>query len=439
MAILTPPAPLPTEHVHKLTRPIKRFFSVQSRASFILLVCVIIAVILSNSSWSDIYLSIWESHIQFIAGPLEISKTLRELINSGAMTLFFFIIALELKREITTGELRKPRNALFSIFSAIGGMLVPALLYWFIMAGHSGQSGWGTVIATDTAFAMGCLALIGKNVPHSLRVFMLSLAIIDDIGAVLVVAFTTISEIHWFWIGVAAAGLILVSSMAYLGIRSIFAFFVIGVVIWFTVDLSGVHATITGVILGLMTPTKKWVGDKLLHTIFSHVIEHDLPNHTIEDLKYRKALKIAEVAARESLSPVERLEVILHPWISYMILPLFALANAGFNIHLSNFASPVMLGVFLGLVLGKPLGVMSFGWLAIKVRVATIPQNLDWTLLAGGSLLTGVGFTMSIFIAELSLAPHYLNEAKLGIFLASTLCALMGVVVLYFHTHLKCK
>jgi len=432
--MLLPPK-LPKEHIDWITKPLQRFFRIEAGGAVILLCFTILALSLSNSSWAKPFLSFWEVPLSIHVGIFDFTRTLRDVINDGAMTLFFFLIALELKREVVIGELRRPKIAALSIIAALGGMLVPALFYWILMSGHPGQHGWGTVMATDTAFAIGCLALLGKRIPKSLRIFMLSLAVTDDIGAILVVGIGYTHGINWMMLGFSIVGFILIKLMSALGIRNLAAFFFVGILIWFTIDAAGVHATITGVILGLMTPTKKWVSDTLLHKIFDHVVAYAPGDHWSGDTKDRKALQTAQAAAREALSPLERLEIILHPWVSYIILPIFALANAGVTITSTEFNNRVTVAIFLGFVLGKPLGVFAFSWLAVRVRVAARPVDLSWLALAGGSLLTGIGFTMALFIADLSFTPALLSNAKLGIILASIFCGPVGILLLLMNKH----
>jgi NhaA family Na+:H+ antiporter len=262
------------------------------------------------------------------------------------MTLFFFLVALELKRELVLGELRNPRMAALSIVAALGGMLVPAAIYLILQLGQPGQNGWGTVMATDIVFVIGCLALLGSRIPQSLRIFMLSLAIVDDIGAILVVAIGYGSNISWTALALAAVGIVIVRGMALSGVRSIAIYFLVGGLIWITVDASGVHATITGVILGLMTPTGKWVSDERLHAILDRVVAYPPGDHWS--------------GVTEALSPVEQLEMMLHPWVSFVIMPLFAFANVGVPISFADLGNSVTVAVFVGFALGKPIGVLGF-------------------------------------------------------------------------------
>jgi NhaA family Na+:H+ antiporter len=421
---------LPEEFLDRLTKPFARFVAVQSAAAAILLLFTVAALVLSNSPWAHSFLSAWETEIGFQVGAWEFARSLRDWINDGLMTLFFFLVSLELKRELVLGELRSPRMAALSISAALGGMLVPAALYLMVLAGQPGQHGWGTVMATDTAFVIGCLGLLGSRIPQSLRVFMLSLAIVDDIGAILIVAIGYSSHIAWEALALAAFGVVVVRAMAGFGFRGFPAYLLMGVFIWAAVDASGVHATVTGVILGLMTPARRWVSDDRLYAILQQVIAHPTSDEGSGDTKGRETLQVAEIAARETLSPVERLQTALHPWVGFVVMPLFAFANAGVPISMEHVGGPVTIAILIGFVVGKPLGVFSISWLAVRSGIARRPPELSWTLLAGGGLLAGIGFTMALFIANLAFSESLINSAKIGILLASGLSAVAGLALL---------
>lgn len=423
-------AHLPREFVDRLKKPFIRFFHIEAAGGVVLLLFTIAALILSNSPWAQVYEHVWETAVGLQFGSMEFARSLRAWINDGLMTLFFFLVALELKRELILGELNNPRMAALSIAAALGGMLVPAGLYLLLQSGQVGQHGWGTVMATDTAFVLGCLALLGTRIPQSMRIFMLSLAIVDDIGAIVVVAFGYSSHIVWGALAIAAVGIAVVRAMAMLGIRGFPYYILVGCVIWIAVDASGIHPTITGVILGLMTPARRWVSDTRLYAILNQVVAHPSGNHGSGDTKNRQTLQVAEIAARETLSPVERLEIALHPWVGFIIMPLFAFANAGLPLSFSLIGNSVTLAVFVGFTLGKPIGILAFSWLAVRSHIAIRPKDLSWRLIAGGGLLAGIGFTMALFIANLALSKDLLDGAKLGIFLATIFSALAGLTLL---------
>ena len=421
---------LPKELVDRLTPPFVRFLHIESAGGLILLIFTVAALVLSNSPWADAFEHVWQTQAGLQVGSLEFGRSMREWINDGLMTLFFFLVALELKRELVLGELNKPRMAALSIASALGGMIVPAAIYLALQSGQPGQNGWGTVMATDTAFVLGCLALLGTRIPQSLRVFMLSLAIVDDIGAILVVAFGYSSDIVWGALLAAIVGIAVVRVLAMLGIRGFPIYIMVGCLIWIAVDTSGIHPTITGVVLGLMTPARRWVSDKRLSAILNQVIAHPSTNQGSGKTKDRQSLQVAEIAVRETLSPVERLEITLHPWVGFVIMPLFAFANAGLPLSFDDINGSVTFAVFAGFVLGKPIGILMFSWLAVYSRIAIRPQELSWGLLTGGGLLAGIGFTMALFIANLSLGRDLLNDAKIGIFIATVFSASAGLTLL---------
>ena len=421
---------LPKELADRLTKPFARFLRVEAAAGAVLLLAAAAALGLSNSPWAHRWAGVWETPVGLRLGSFELSRSAREWINDGLMTLFFFLVALELKRELVLGELRRPRLAALSIASALGGMAVPAGLYLLLQSGRPGAAGWGTVMATDTAFVIGCLALLGGRAPRSLRVFMISLAIVDDIGAVLVVALGYSGRLEWAPLAAAAVGLAAVWGMGRAGVRAVPAYAAAGVGVWLAVDASGVHATVAGVALGLMAPARRWVSDERLYAILDRVVAHPAGDHGSGDTKDRGTLQVAERAARESLSPVERLQVALHPWVGFVVMPLFALANAGLPLSWGGVGDPVTVAVFVGFVAGKPVGILAFAWVAVRSGLAVRPPDLGWGRLAGGGLLAGIGFTMALFIANMAFDETQIGSAKLGIFLASVWSAAAGLAVL---------
>jgi NhaA family Na+:H+ antiporter len=333
--------------------------------------------------------------------------------------------------------LRNARLAALSFAGGLGGMLVPASLYLVLMNNQPGIQGWGTVMTTDTAFVIGCLALLGSRIPPSLRLFLLSLAIFDDVGAILVVAVGYGDALNWTALALAAFGLAAVVGVRRFGIRSVPFYFLLGGLIWLCLDASGIHPTFTGVVLGLMTPTHGWVSDERLRTILGRVLSYPSGDHWSGDTTDRRDLRRASVAATETLSPLERLEMMLHPWVGFAIMPIFAFANAGGTISGADIGQPVSAAIFAGLVFGKPMGVVTFSWLAVRLGLATRAFDLNWSLLAAGSLLTGIGFTMSLFIAGLAYIPAMLDAAKIGILSASVVSAVLGLLILVWLTSRK--
>ncbi|WP_300072589.1 Na+/H+ antiporter NhaA [uncultured Ruegeria sp.] len=428
------PRTLPHEAADRITKPFVRFLKIEAAAGGLLLLAVLLALALTNSPWQEAFLGFWETPIGLTFGSLDFTRSLRHWINDGLMTLFFFVLALELKREIVLGELRNPRQAALPFAGAVGGMVVPVSLFLAMMYGQPGMHGWGTVMATDTAFVIGCLALFGNRIPPTLRLFLLSLAIFDDVGAILVVALGYGEELTWSALGLGLLGIGIVATASRLGIRSVPVYFFIGAAVWLCFDASGVHATIAGVILGLMTPTRIWVSDIRLRAILGRVLAAPNGDHRQGDVAGHHDLRQAGRALTESLSPVERLEMMLHPWVGFAIMPIFALANAGITIGGADFGQPVSVAIIVGLVLGKPIGVLGFSWLAVRSGLAVLAPGLSWPFIIAGSFLTGIGFTMSLFIAGLAFDWSVLNAAKLGILSGSALSAILGITLLIWLT-----
>ena len=425
---------LPHEIADQITKPFARFLKIEAAAGGLLLLAVLVALILANSAWSKPFLAFWETPIGLHSGALDFTRSLRHWINDGLMTFFFFVISLELKRELVLGELRNLRAVALPFAAALGGMLVPVSLYLALTVGKPGMHGWGTVMATDTALVIGCLALFGTRIPPALRLFLLSLAIFDDVGAILVVAVGYGAALNWPALAIGMLGLGAVAGSARLGIRSVPVYFLLGGVIWLCFDASGVHATIAGVVLGLMTPTRVWVSDARLRSILRRVLAYPGGEHWSGDTADRRDLRQAGIAVTESLSPVERLEIMLHPWVGFAVMPIFALANAGVAVTGVDLGQSVSLAVFAGLVLGKPAGVLGFSWLAVRLGLAARGPSLSWPFLAAGAFLTGIGFTMSLFIAGLTYTPAMLSAAKIGILSGSVVSAAAGLVMLVWLT-----
>jgi len=309
-------------------------------------------------------------------------------------------------------------------------MIVPAGFFLLLMRGGAGWEGWGTVVSTDTAFVIGCLAVLGSRIPQSLRLFLLSLAIFDDLGAILIIAFGYGNALNWVAVSLAAVGVVVVVLIAWLGVRSFPMYFAAGGFVWLAFDASGIHPTIAGVILGLLTPARSWINDERLHAILERVTAYPRGEHWSGDTRDRKDLQRANTATREALSPIERLEIALHPWVAFVVVPVFALANAGVSFVSTQFDTSLTLAIFAGFVFGKPIGVVLFSYLAVRFGWAMLPQELDWKLVSFGATLTGIGFTMALLIAELAFDPSVLNAVKLGILGSSIVSATIGLLTL---------
>lgn len=424
------PVDLPTERIHRVVHPITRFLGVQSASGGLLLMSTIVALLVTNSRLGADIKAFWETPVRLAWGTHEVANSLRHWINEGLMVIFFFVVGLELKREFVVGHLNSLRAAVLPIAAAIGGMVVPAGVYLLFQWGEEGQRGWGIPMATDIAFMVGCLTLLGSRVPNTLRVLLLSLAVTDDLGAVLVIALGYSHGINLTFLLLGFVGIGLMMFTAWLGARSVPIYVIQGVCIWFAFHESGIHATIAGVIIGLLTPVHPWISEGLLAQLIRR-LEFFLTHGFLRDPEYKRAMvKKLERAARESISPLERLEVALQPWVAFLIIPLFAFANAGVELHREALSDPITIAIMLGLVIGKPIGVVLGSAICVRMRLATLPEGVTWTMLIYASLLTGIGFTMSLFIADLALEGTALDAAKVGILAASTVCAIAGVALL---------
>ncbi len=424
---------LPVAPIRRLTRPFATFLQIESASGIILLVCAVLATVLANTDASTAYHAFWHTPVQFEVGPWKLGGELGHfVVNDVLMTIFFFVVGLEIKRELVAGELREARKVALPVAAAIGGMLVPAGLYMAMQANHFGYPafrGWGVPMATDIAFVVGIMAVLGKQVPFGLKIMLLSLAIADDIGAVIVIAAFYSTGMNWTMLALAACGFAGVRVLNRAGVRAVPVYVLAGAGIWLAVYKSGIHPTVAGVMLGLLTPSEVWVGRDALRLSLTDLKariedENDDPDAA--------ELEMMAFAAKESVSPLERLEHRLHPWVGFAIMPLFALANAGVHIELKAVTEPVSVAVMAGLFVGKPIGVMLFAFLAVKCGIARLPQGVTWPVLLGGGFLAGIGFTMSLFVANLAFAgePRLLEDAKIGIMCGSVLSAMVGAGLL---------
>ncbi len=430
MPKLSGPGPI-RKPIQVLVDPLKRFMLIEAADGAILLVAALTALIVANSSWGPAYLAFWQKDLGFVLGDKLVRMPLQLWINDGLMAVFFFVVGLEVKREFVTGELRECKHAALPVAAAIGGMLVPAAIYLFLQWGTPGERGWGIPMATDIAFVVGCMAILGPRIPNGLRIMLLSLAIADDIGAVLVIAIGYTEHIHMLSLGLSLVGIGLFVLLLKAGVRNNLVFILMGIFIWAGFHESGIHATVAGVILGLLTPTKGFVRRVRLNFMIKRTLHLMQGDHWEYPAERYATLRQMERCARETLSPLERMETELHPWVGFVIMPLFALANAGVVVQMADLAMPVATATMISLMLGKPIGIFGFSWLAVKSRLALLPEGVTWRRLFGGGLLGGIGFTMAIFIAGLALDGQLLNHAKIGIMIGSLISAVLGMLILF--------
>jgi len=425
--------------IDQILRPFQEFFRIEASSGIILLACTAVALVWANSPWAEGYFNLWLTKLTIDIGGFGLSKPLILWINDGLMAIFFFFVGLEIKREVLIGELSSPGKASLPIAAAIGGMLVPAAIYALINRGGPGAAGWGIPMATDIAFALGVLALLGKRVPLSLRIFVTALAIVDDLGAVLVIALFYTSEITWLWLAIGGGFLLLMILANWLGARHPLVYGLLGIGLWYAFLKSGVHATIAGVLGAMTIPaaarinTRQFVewGREVLDE-FERCCTGESNHDHKTTLSQRSLLQAMETAVNHAEAPLQRLEHGLEYPVAYVIMPIFALANAGVRLGGgSNLFHPVSLGIIAGLILGKQLGITFFTWLNVRLGLATLPEGVTWRHIYGVSWLAGIGFTMSLFIAGLAFgASPLLDTAKVGILAASVVAGVVGWLIL---------
>jgi NhaA family Na+:H+ antiporter len=413
------------------------FVRIEASGGVILLISAIIALLWANTSFAESYFHFWETEFSIGFGQNAISLPLIEWINDGLMVIFFFVVGLEIKRQLTTGELSRPRRAILPLAAALGGMLVPAGIYLIFNSGGPGEQGWGIPMATDIAFTLGVLALLGSRAPLSMKIFFTALAIADDLGAILVLALFYSSDIHWISLLFAAIILVFLIILNRTRVYSPLPYALLGIGLWFAFLESGIHPTIAGVLLAATIPTWGAPDTKaLLAQCVSVLNEFEVPSAETAN-RVQVAAQTLETVADRMQSPAQRLEHSLLPWTTYLILPIFALANAGVTLEFDqSLLSMVSIGIILGLVLGKALGITLFTWAAVRLRLADLPRNVSMRQIFGASWLAGIGFTMSLFIAGNAFRgnPDLLDEAKAGILVASVLAGVIGFILTYVTT-----
>ncbi len=423
---------------NRVLTPFDEFIHAKSSSGVLLMVCTVVALLIANSDWAEGYAHLLHTHLTLSLGSWTLDHTLHHWINDGLMALFFVLVGLEIKREVLVGELSDPRQAVLPIFAAVGGMVVPALFYVAVNVGGPGIDGWGVPMATDIAFAVGVLVLVGSRVPKALFTFLVALAIVDDLGAVLVIAVFYTEQIHWGALGVAALLVGVLVSLNLGGIRRSIPYILVGLLLWLALMKSGVHATLAGVLTALTIPARsKYEPGRFSFLVRDVMDRFDATRRTgdenpMRNQELRAILQTLENGVYKVQTPLQRMEHSLHIPVSFLIIPLFALANAGIPIVLDDLAAmlaePVTLGVMLGLVLGKPLGIAGCVWLALRQGWGQLPPACTLQHIIGAGLLGGIGFTMSIFISELGFKgqEETLIMAKTGVLFASLVAGVGG-------------
>ncbi|MFN2224860.1 MAG: Na+/H+ antiporter NhaA [Anaerolineae bacterium] len=413
----------------------RQFTRLQASGGILLLAAAAVALIWANSAWGQGYFDLWETYLTVSLGSMVLKENLLHWVNDGLMVIFFFVVGLEIKREVLVGELASPRRAALPLVAAVGGMVVPALIYVAFNIGRPGEAGWGIPMATDIAFVLGILTLFGSRVPVSLKVFFTALAIADDLGAVLVLALFYSGEISWLALGVAAALLAALVVLNLGRVRHPLPYGLLGIGLWLAFLQSGLHPTIAGVLLALTIPARSRVETEAFMAQCTAALR-GLGRQDPDEASRRRqaAAQTLEVIAERIQTPLQRLERNLNPWVAYLVVPVFALANAGVGLSgnlLEALTQPLSLGIILGLLLGKSVGITLFSWLAVKAGIADLPYGVSWRQLFAASWLAGIGFTMSLFIASSAFEePALLTLAKMDILFASVLAALVGFVLI---------
>ena len=422
--------------------PFQEFFGTEAAAGALLVVCAGVALVVANSGWADAYHRLWATPVGAAVGGHTLSLTLHQWINDGLMAAFFLLVGLEIKREALAGELASPRQAALPIAAAIGGMVVPATIYFLVSDGGLEARGWAIPMATDIAFALGALALVAPRAPSGLKIFLAALAIVDDMGAVLVIALFYTGELAWGSLGIAGTILLMLVALNILGVRRLAPYLVLGLGLWFFVHESGVHATIAGVMLAMTIPTRTRINAAEYSADARRLLDHFDRTETgdllvLTSKGQQEAIIGLERASEGVTAPLLRLEHALHGFSAFVVMPLFALSNAGVSLGGSSSGS-VTLAVIVGLTIGKPLGITGAAMAAVRLRLAALPEGVSWTALHGCAWLGGIGFTMSLFIAALAFqGASLLDSAKVGILAGSILAGTIGAILLHRGTRGK--
>ncbi len=439
-------ATLPAVPIDRVMAPFREFAHTEAAGGIVLIVTAVLALLWANSPWSDAYFDLWATKLTIGVGEYSLSKPLYLWVNDGLMAIFFFVVGLEIKRELLVGELATPRKAILPLAAAAGGAVVPAAIFLALNAGSDGVDGWGIPMATDIAFSLGVLALLGSRVPLALKVFLTAFAIVDDLIAVLVIAFfyTSDLKLEYPLIAVGIFGMLILAN--WLHVRSPIPYALLGFLLWFAFLKSGVHATIAGVLLAITIPARTRIDTEGFLRVADDQIARfrraGSDASVLASREHQAALSRLQNATEHAESPMQRLEHSLHPWVAFGIMPIFALANAGvdFGTDLgASLTSSLTIGIVLGLVLGKPIGILGASYLAVRLGVTELPRGIVWRHILGVSLLGAIGFTMSLFIAGLAFeSPVLLDRAKIGVLIASILAGAAGFIFLRMvkHSHI---
>ncbi len=412
--------------------PIRTFTRMEAAGGIALFVAALLAFGLANSPWHQGFERLWTTPVELAFGELGFQVSLRQFIDDGLMTIFFFVVGMEIKRELLEGELRTARQAMLPAIAAAGGVVLPAFIFFLLNRGTAGEKGWAIPMATDIAFSIGCLVLLGKRVPRGLLVFLTALAIFDDIAGILVIAFFYGGGLSVpGLVGVAVVGLA-VYGAGRLGVENALVYTAGGIALWLAFHHAGLHGTLAGVLLGLLVPA---VTTRPVREVLGGLRQHSLLRLEVSERLDTSDLLYVRDELREAVPPLQRFEHALHPWVAFLIMPLFGLANSGVSVagmSIENLTAPVFLGVAVGLFVGKQVGVFAFTWGAVKVGAAEVPGGAPWRSVYGVAMVAGIGFTVALFIANLAFGaePELLDEARLGVLVGSLVSGVSGMLVL---------
>ena len=431
--------------IDRLLIPVQRFTHQEAAGGIVLLIAAVLALVLANSPLYQESHDFWETHLIIGYDDFSLDKPLHFWINDALMAVFFFVVGLEIKRSLFLGELASIRRAAFPIVAALGGMIVPATVYLLLNSEGEAARGWGIPMSTDIAFSLGVLALLGSRAPLSLKVFLTAFAIVDDIGAITVIAIFFTETINWGNLAIGMGLLALLVALNISGVRNTLVYMLVSVVVWVSFFESGIHATVSGVLIAMTIPLRVRIDPEQFVArgrALMDIFEREGAGHSrrgsfaLMTERQRGSLEELEDVSKEVESPLQRLEHILHPWVAFVIMPLFALSNAGIPLGeeiADSITSPVTFGIVIGLLVGKPLGILLFAWIAVKSRIASLPRDIGWLQILGAALLGGIGFTMAIFVTGLAFVDDTLVlQSKFAILIASLATGALGYFILRF-------
>jgi NhaA family Na+:H+ antiporter len=432
---------LTSGNILRIFNPLTEFFKEQSISGFLLIAATFLAIITANSPYGDAFIHFWETPIHLVIGTgFQLHLTIEQFVNDGLMTIFFTVVGLEIKRELIEGELSTKEKALLPVSGALGGMIAPALIFVFFNLGKTELSGWAIPTATDIAFSLTVLSLLGKKVPLSLKIFLTALAVVDDLGAIVIIALAYSQDTHLIYLLSAALTVVILIIMNRKGIRNIYLYMFVGAFLWNFLHRAGIHATISGVILAMTIPFRFKYYEEVFNfrlkelLAFSRLL--DSPEAQKDHAARDQVIEEMQKASTEMEAPLNNMLYLLHGFSSFIVMPLFALSNAGIKLDfgaVSNLGSTMSIGIILGLLIGKPLGITLMTFITTKLKITSIPKGIKWMDIFCVNILAGIGFTMSIFVTKLAYTDKsFIETAKFSIIIASFLSGILGYMVLYF-------